>query len=41
MDLFNQLISTKIYESKDNTYSEKFPSENFTNFNEPKNYINK
>jgi hypothetical protein len=40
MDLFNQLISTKIYESKDNTYSEKFPSENFTNFNEPKNYIN-
>ena len=39
MDLFRQFISLNIYEYKDNNYSEKFLSDNFTNFNGQKNYI--
>ena len=38
MNLFDQLIPTKICEYKDSTYSEKFSIDNFSNFH--KNYIN-
>ena len=39
MDLFRQFISLNIYEYKDNNYSEKFLSDNVTNLNGQKNYI--
>ena len=39
MDLFNQFIHPNIYECKDNNYSEKILSDNFTNFIGQKNYM--